>query len=206
MTDFDCSRCGKRYQLSDDLAPKPCTCPRCGALLKITIAPHHPSKANNEWTRKQKDVLTVSLLLLLCVTSFGLIFVAVYSHMTRIQTPTALPIPSMNADVTTPIPQSPVHPQQPSPTLYSSESRTISDDEAYYRDVATIKKAVLEDTIDRGSARFCPEFVLVPSKNDNRVYVGWYRSKDLLGEYGQDNIIAEMDQNGSLVQISIGEF
>jgi hypothetical protein len=81
-----------------------------------------------------------------------------------------------------------------------------SDEDAYYRDVATIKKAVLEDTIDRGSARFCPKFVLVPSSNDNRVYVGWYRSKDLLGEYGQDNIVAETEPDGTLVQISIGEF
>lgn len=76
----------------------------------------------------------------------------------------------------------------------------------YYRDVAAIKRAVLNDTINPPSAIFCPKFEVITNKRGNRVYVGWYRSKDLLGRYGKDNIIVEVDNDGRILHIQIGTF
>src|SRR5438132_7733003 len=49
-----------------------------------------------------------------------------------------------------------------------------------------------------GSARFCPRFEVIRNRRGNKVYVGWYRSKGLNGVEGQDNIIAELNEEGEI--------
>jgi len=91
------------------------------------------------------------------------------------------------------------------PSAYRSKPDVPRIDGNYNRDVAAIKNAVLADTISPKSAFFCKRFDLIRNTRGNRVYVGWYSSTDLFGERGRDNIVAEVNSNGVVVRLSIGE-
>lgn len=87
----------------------------------------------------------------------------------------------------------------------STSTRPATSSSSYSNDVAAIKRAVLANTIVPESAEFCPRFEVLDNERGNKVYVGWYRSKDLLGVYGRDNIVAEVDASDEILQLSIGE-
>ena len=82
----------------------------------------------------------------------------------------------------------------------------IVGSQSYARDVSAVKRAVLADTIVPETAQFCPRFGVIRNKRGNKVYVGWYRSKGLNGVEGQDNIVAEVNNDGGIVKLSIGAF
>lgn len=75
----------------------------------------------------------------------------------------------------------------------------------YYSVVNKIKQQVLADTINPSSVQFCPKFEVITNKRGNSVYVGWYTSTDLLGVQGKDNIIAEVDASGEIINLKIGD-
>ena len=79
------------------------------------------------------------------------------------------------------------------------------ESEIYSRDIKVIRLAVLSDTINPSSAQFCSRFEVLINKRGNRMYGGWYTSTDVFGVRGKDNIIAEIDSSGNLVQLSIGD-
>jgi hypothetical protein len=84
----------------------------------------------------------------------------------------------------------------------SKQDTTETDN--YERDVSKIKARVLADTINPGSAEFCPSFEVMTNQRGNKVYVGWYTSFDLRGRRGKDNIIAEVDSSGEILKLTIG--
>lgn len=83
---------------------------------------------------------------------------------------------------------------------------SIAGSQSYARDVSAVKRAVLADTIAPESAQFCPRFEVIRNKRGNKTYVGWYRSKGLNGVEGQDNIIAEVNNDGDILKLSIGAY
>lgn len=114
----------------------------------------------------------------------------------------SVPMKSLDVAPVTPT----ARPEPPEEEYYPPPVETESYVDTYGRDVAAIKSAVLADTISPRSAVFCPRFEVMTNARGNRVYVGWYRSADLRGVVGQDNIVAEVDYLGNVVLLSIGDF
>ena len=83
---------------------------------------------------------------------------------------------------------------------------SIAGSQSYARDVSAVKRAVLADTIVSKSAQFCRQFQVIRNKRGNKTYYGWYRSKGLNGVEGQDNIVAEVNNDGDILKLSIGAF